>query len=103
MHRLAPLSRRRFLMASSAAVLVSACATQTGTDAALPVSLTQTMTSLLAAQAVPIRNLLPDDPGVKALAKRLAESQMAGLGEATHGSHEDALLKSVLIQTIRWM
>ena len=99
-HRPAPLSRRNFLMASAAAALVSACATQTGTDTLPPTSLAPTMTSLLAAQAVPIRNLAPDDPGVKALAKRLATSRMAGLGEATHGSHEDVLLKSVLIQAM---
>ena len=99
-HRPAPLSRRNFLMASAAIALVSACATQTGTDPVPPASLAPTMTSLLAAQAVPIRNLAPNDPGVKALAKRLAGARMAGLGEATHGSHEDVLLKSVLIQAM---
>lgn len=99
-HRPDPISRRSFLLASASVALVSACATQTGTDALPPVSLAPTMTSLLAAQAVPIRNLAPDDPGVKALAKRLAGARMAGLGEATHGSHEDALLKSVLIQAM---
>ena len=99
-HRPTPLSRRRFLLASASAALVSACATQTGTDTLPPTSLAPTMTSLLAAQAVPIRNLAADDPGVKALAKRLASARMAGLGEATHGSHEDVLLKSVLIQAM---
>jgi hypothetical protein len=99
-HRPAQLSRRSFLMASAAVALVSACATQTGSDTVPPASLAPTMTSLLAAQAVPIRNLAPNDPGVKALAKRLAGARMAGLGEATHGSHEDVLLKSVLIQAM---
>ncbi|MDP3460286.1 MAG: erythromycin esterase family protein [Hyphomonas sp.] len=99
-HRPAPLSRRNFLMASASAALVSACATQTGSGGLPDTSLAPTMTSLLAAQAMPIRRLAPDDPGVKALAKRLAGGKLAGLGEATHGSHEDALLKSVLIQSM---
>jgi len=100
MHRPAQLSRRGFLLASASVALVSACAVQTGPDPLAPTSLAPTMTSLLAAQAVPIRNLAPDDPGAKALAKRLAGARIAGLGEATHGSHEDALLKSVLIQAM---
>lgn len=100
MHRHAQLSRRGFLLASASVALVSACAVQTGPDPLAPTSLAPTMTSLLAAQAVPVRNLAPDDPAVKALAKRLAGARMAGLGEATHGSHEDTLLKSVLIQAM---
>ncbi|MFN7164328.1 MAG: erythromycin esterase family protein [Hyphomonas sp.] len=99
-HRPAPLSRRTFLMTSAAAVLVSACATQAGTGSLPTPSLAPTMTNLLAAQAMPIRRLAADDPGVKALARRLSGARIAGLGEATHGSHEDALLKSVLIQSM---
>jgi hypothetical protein len=97
-HPVSPLSRRRFLFVSTSAVIVSACATQ---PAAGPVAGTiPTMESLLAAQAVPIRKLTAEDAGVMALASRLATSRIAGLGEATHGSHEDALLKSVLIQAM---
>jgi erythromycin esterase len=98
-HRPDPLSRRNFLMASASAALLSACATRTEAPEPVP-AYKPTMSSLLAAQAVPIRSLKPDDPGVMALARRLAGARMAGLGEATHGSHEDALLKSVLIQTL---
>jgi erythromycin esterase len=89
------LSRRNFLLASASAALLSACATKTGE---VPAGHAPTMADLLAAQAVTIRNLTSTDPGIKALAKRLSTAQIAGLGEATHGSHEDALLKAVLIQ-----
>ncbi len=95
-----PLSRRRFLLASTATALVSACATQTVTGPSQTSGFAQTIESLLAAQAVPIRKLSSDDAGVMALAARLSTSRMAGLGEATHGSHEDALLKSMLIQAM---
>jgi erythromycin esterase len=92
------LSRRNFLLASASALMVSACATQVaGGPAAVS---GPTMTSLLAAQAVPIRRLEADDAGVRALAARLSRARMVGLGEATHGSHEDALLKSMLIQAM---
>lgn len=100
MHRPARLSRRGFLLASASLALAPACAVQTGPDRPSPASLAPTMTSLLAAQAVPVRNLASDDPGIRALAKRLAGARMAGLGEATRGAHEDTLLKSVLIQAM---
>ncbi|MEQ9506289.1 MAG: erythromycin esterase family protein [Hyphomonas sp.] len=99
LHRPYPLSRRNFLMASASAALLSACATRTDPPEEIP-AYTPSMASLLAAQAVPIRSLKPDDPGVMALARRLAGAKMAGLGEATHGSLEDALLKSALVQTL---
>jgi len=95
-----PFSRRRFLSAAATAVIVSACATRAPSGPAETAGFTQTIKSLLAAQAIPIRKLAADDPGVMALASRLSASRMAGLGEATHGSHEDALLKSLLIQAM---
>ena len=95
-----PLSRRRFLLATGSAALVSACATPATTGPAANTSGIQSIETLFAAQAVPIRQLTAEDAGVMALASRLATSRMAGLGEATHGSHEDALLKSVLIQAM---
>ena len=99
-HRQSPLSRRRFLLATASVAAVAACATRgPKVDTAAP-SLAPTMASLLAAQAVPIRRLAPGDPGITALARELARSRMAGLGEATHGSQEDALLKSLLVQAM---
>lgn len=95
--RHAPLSRRNFLLATASAGLLAACATPVPAE---PVETVRgpTMASLLAGQAVPIRHLVPDDPGITALARRLAEAKIVGLGEATHGSHQDALLKSLLVQ-----
>lgn len=95
-----PLSRRRFLFASASATLLSACAARPAAGPEIPAGSSPTLESLLAAEAVEIRKLTAGDPGVMALASRLAASRMAGLGEATHGSHEDALLKSVLIQAM---
>lgn len=95
-----PLSRRNFLMASASAGLLAACASKPEKPVEVPISLAPTMSSLLAAQAMPIRRLAPGDPGITALARRLAQSKMAGLGEATHGSHEDARLKSLLVQAM---
>lgn len=99
LHHHDPLSRRKFLLATASAGLLAACASRVPAEPA-DIVRAPTMTSLLAAQAVPIRHLVPNDPGVVALARRLATSQMAGLGEATHGSHQDALLKSVLVQNM---
>lgn len=99
LHRPDPLSRRNFLMVSASAALLSACATRVETPEPAA-AYAPSMASLLAAQAVPIRSLKPDDPGILALAQRLARAKMAGLGEATHGSYEDARLKSVLIQVL---
>lgn len=96
-HRPDRLSRRSFLAATGSAAVLAACATRVGTPPST-VPARSGMAALLAAQAVPIQHFTADDPGVRGLAKRLASSQIAGLGEATHGSHEDALLKSVLIQ-----
>lgn len=97
-HRPDALSRRNFLLASASGALLSACASRTSGAAAI--SLTPTLSSLLAAQAVPIRKIAADDPGVKALAKRLSAARVAGLGEATSGSHQDAQLNSVLLQVL---
>jgi len=94
------LSRRRFLFASASATLLSACAARPPAGPEILAGASPTLESLLAAEAVDIRKLTAEDPGVMALASRLAVSRMAGLGEATHGSHEDALLKSVLIQAM---
>ena len=99
-HPVSPLSRRRFLFVSTSAAILSACATQPAAGPGPVAGTIPTMESLLAAQAVPIRKLTAEDAGVMALASRLATSRIAGLGEATHGSHEDALLKSVLIQAM---
>ena len=99
-HPVSPLSRRRFLFVSTSAAILSACATQPAAGPGPVAGTIPTMASLLAAQAVPIRKLTAEDAGVMALASRLATSRIAGLGEATHGSHEDALLKSVLIQAM---
>ena len=99
-HPVSPLSRRRFLFVSTSAAILSACATQPAAGPWPVAGTIPTMESLLAAQAVPIRKLTAEDAGVMALASRLATSRIAGLGEATHGSHEDALLKSVLIQAM---
>lgn len=96
-----PQTRRGFLLASASALMISACATRAARDTELPpLSAGPSIQSLLAAQAVPIRKLVPDDPGVRALAAGLAKAQVAGLGEATHGSHEDVLLKSMLVQVM---
>lgn len=97
-HRPDALSRRNFLMASASGVLLTACASRT--SGAADISLTPTLPSLLAAQAVPIRKIAADDPGVKALAKRLSAVRVAGLGQATQGSHQDAQLNSVLLQVM---
>lgn len=98
--RTAPLSRRNFLLATASAGWLAACATPIATGPADEMLQAPSIAGLLAAQAVPIRQLVADDPGIVALAHRLAVSQMAGLGEATHGSHQDALLKSLLIQDL---
>jgi len=95
-----PLSRRHFLMASASAGLLAACATRPEKAVEVPISLAPTMASLLGAQARPIRRLAAGDPGITALAHRLAQSKISGLGEATHGSHEDARLKSLLVQAM---
>ncbi|MFN4225503.1 MAG: erythromycin esterase family protein [Hyphomonas sp.] len=83
---------------SASMVAASACATRV--DEATPLPAGPSFLSLLAAQAVPVRRIAADDPGVRALAAGLAKAQISGLGEATHGSHEDALLKSVLVQVM---
>ncbi len=95
-----PLSRRRFLFASASAAVLSGCAIRPAAGPEILAGSTPTLESLLAAEAVEISKLTAGDAGVMALASRLATSRMAGLGEATHGSHEDALLKSVLIQAM---
>lgn len=96
-----PHTRRGFLLASASALMVSACATRVpAQDNAAKPPAGPSIQSLLAAQAVPIRKISPDDPGVRALASGLSGAQLAGLGEATHGSHEDALLKSMLVQVM---
>ena len=96
-----PQTRRRFLLASASVLAASACATRmTDTPDTPQLPPGPTFQSLLAAQAVPIRRIAQDDPGVRALAAGLAKAQVAGLGEATHGSHEDRLLKAVLVQAM---
>lgn len=88
-------------MASASVLMASACATRVPDAPDTPqLPAGSTFQSLLAAQAVPIRRITADDPGVRALAAGLAKAQVAGLGEVTHGSHEDALLKSMLVQVM---
>lgn len=101
LHRQVSLSRRNFLLASASVAIVSACATPLpGEGEAGPPAAPARIEGLLAANAVAIISLTPDDPGIAALAQRLSGAKIAGLGEATHGSHEDALLKSALIQAL---
>jgi erythromycin esterase len=45
---------------------------------------------------VPVAALTLEDAGVRALSDAVAGAQIVGLGEVTHGSHEDALLKSLV-------
>ncbi len=99
-HRHVPLSRRNFLLASASVAIVSACATSVPGEDQPELAATPSMAGTLTAAAVPIFSLTPEDPGVASLASRLAGARIAGLGEATHGSHEDALLKSALIQAL---
>ena len=99
-HRHVPLSRRNFLLASVSVAIVSACATSVPGEDQPALVATPSMGGLLTAAAVPIFSLTPEDPGIAALASRLSGAKIAGLGEATHGSHEDVLLKSALIQAL---
>jgi len=94
-----PMSRRAFMLATASAAILAGCASKPD-DSTSPKVTVPTVASLLGAQAVPIRSLTASDPGIAALAKRLSQSKFVGLGEATQGSHEDALLKSLLIQTM---
>lgn len=99
-HSHTSLSRRHFLLASASVAVVTACATPvTGEDKPSFAPSTD-IRDLLAAEAVTINSFALEDSGISALAARLAGAQMIGLGEATHGSHEDALLKSLLIQSL---
>jgi erythromycin esterase-like protein len=101
MQRHAPTSRRRFLLAASSAALLAACATSPETAPVNQAARANgSIQVLLAAQAVPIRRLDPADPGLMALAKRLASGRIIGLGHATLGSQEDALLNSLLVQAL---
>jgi len=94
-----PMSRRAFMLATASAAILAGCASKPE-EPATPKVAVPTVASLLAAQAVPIRSFTASDPGITALARRLSQSKFVGLGEATQGSHEDALLISLLIQSM---
>lgn len=90
---------RNLSLSALCAGVLAACATQTPAVPVQPAS-TETVANLLAPYTVSVAALTPSDPGIAALAAKLAGADQVSFSSGWNGYDEDAALKGALTEAL---